>query len=423
MADLGSNPIFLLIFGFLAGFAFSKFITMIKGKKRVPGINYSLQGPTGFEPAASETEATELMDKIWHEEETAFIFKLIEQISFTIDQELISRYIVEEVYRFLNPKVCVLFLWDEKTERLKMKFAKGLQQSRESDFSFMKGESISGMVMQAKSPLMINELKKNFYYESQNKEDYLIDSFISVPMVVKKEVIGILNVADKKNSSPFTKRDEEFLFKVAIVGASVIKNSRLIEQINESYLKTITTLALIIDARDPYTKSHSENVTRYSLAIANEMSFNSAEKEILRRAALLHDIGKIAIRDDVLLKSGKLTAEEYEQIKMHAVRGEEIIKSLPFLKEVADLVRHHHERYDGKGYPDGKNGEDIELGARIMVVADSFDAMTTDRPYRKALSLEIACDELQRNKSTQFDPAVADIFTKVLERNPGILER
>jgi putative nucleotidyltransferase with HDIG domain len=417
------TDIVFLILGLLTGFAVCRFITIRKKKSYTPENSPAIGKPTGFETPATPKEASELMEKLWHEEETDFIFRLIEQISFTVDQDLISRYIVEEVYKFLNTNVCVLFLWDEETERLKMKFAKGLEQSQQSDLSFMSGESITGMVLESKSPLMINELEKDSFYRSYNKEDYLRNSFISVPMMVKNEVIGVLDVANKRNNIFFPKKDLEFLLNVARVGASAIKNSRLLQQINEGYLKTITTLALIIDARDPYTKRHSENVTRYSLAIADEMRFNATQKEILRRAALLHDIGKIAIRDDVLLKSGKLTTEEYEQIKMHAVRGEEIVKSLPFLKDVANLVRHHHERYDGKGYPDGRSVDGIELGAKIMAVADTFDAMTTDRPYRKALTLEMAKEELLRNKSIQFDPRVVDNFVKVLELNPAILEK
>jgi putative nucleotidyltransferase with HDIG domain len=244
-----------------------------------------------------------------------------------------------------------------------------------------------------------------------------------VPLVIQHEAVGVLEVSRKKNNQPFAHKDLALLENVARVVAIAIKNSRLLEDIQEGYLRTITTLALIIDARDPYTKRHSENVTRYSLSIADEMGLASDQKEILRRASLLHDIGKIAVRDEVLLKPGKLTDTEFEQIKTHSVWGEEIVKSLPFLKDVSVLVRHHHERYDGRGYPDGKKGPDIELGSRIMAVADTFDAMTTDRPYRKALTLTLASEELKRNKSTQFDPEAVDCFLKILEREPAIVQK
>ena len=134
----------------------------------------------------------------------------------------------------------------------------------------------------------------------------------------------------------------------------------------------------------------------------------------------MHDIGKIGIRDDILLKPGKLTDEEFEQIKTHPAKSQEIVGSLPFLEEVSLLVRYHHERYDGRGYPDGKSGEDIELGSRILAVSDSFDAMTTDRPYRRRLPLDQAKAELLRCKLTQFDPKIVDYFIAILENNPAI---
>ena len=278
------------------------------------------------------------------------------------------------------------------------------------------------MIFRSKEPLCVNDLKTNSYYQSLSQEPYLENSFISVPLLMKGMPIGALNVTAKKTSTPFTGRDEELLINVARMGAIAFQNSRLHEQIQADYLKTMMTLAVILDARDPYTKRHSENVTRYSVAIAKEMGFNPAQIEIIRRSGLLHDIGKIGIRDDILLKPGKLTNEEFEQIKIHPVKSQEIVSSLPFLKEVAMLVRHHHERYDGKGYPDGKSGEDIELGSRIMAVSDSFDAMTTDRPYRKRLPLEEAIAELIRCKGTQFDPKVVDNFIAILQNNPKIAE-
>jgi putative nucleotidyltransferase with HDIG domain len=378
--------------------------------------------PTGFEPFASETEASVISEKLWHQEETAFVFKLNEQISSTFERRLICRYVIEEITRFLNTNISVLFLKDNDSELLRMEYAIGLGPDRNGS-SFKKGESIAGVVMETREPLMINNLENDFFYKSINKEDYLKDSFISVPLVIQHEAVGVLEVAQKKNGFPFVPKDLALLENVARVVAISIKNSRLLEDIQEGYLRTITTLALIIDARDPYTKRHSENVTRYSLSIADEMRLPEEQKETLRRASLLHDIGKIAIRDDVLLKPGKLTDTEFEQIKTHSVWGEEIVKSLPFLKAVSVLVRHHHERYDGRGYPDGKKSGEIEIGARIMAVADTFDAMTTDRPYRKALTLTVASEELGRNKSSQFDPEVVDCFLKILERDPAILQK
>lgn len=363
-----------------------------------------------------------LEEKIWYKEELAFLFKLNEKMSLSLDKSSIARHLVEEVRNFMNTADCVLLLEDKNSEDIRVEAVSGPRLDSLKNFLIFKGESITGKVLANKEPLLVNNLKMNSYYNSINQEFYLGNAFISVPLLNQGLSIGALNVTAKKTGEPFTKRDEELLINVARMGAVAFNNFRLREQIQEDYLKTITTLALILDARDPYTKRHSENVTRYSVAIAVKMGFSPAYVELIRRAALLHDIGKIGIRDDILLKQGKLTEEEFEQIKIHPLKSYEIVASLSFLKDVSFLARHHHERYDGKGYPDGKAGEDIEFGARILAVSDSFDAMTTDRPYRKRLSFEAAKAELIRCQSTQFDPKVVDSFISILESNPAIAD-
>ncbi len=367
-------------------------------------------------------ESSILEEKMWYEEELAFLFKLNEEMSRALDKSSIARHLVEGVRNFMNTADCVLLLEDENSGVIRIEASSGIQADSLNNFLISKGESITGKVMANKEPLLVNDLKMNSYYNSLNQEFYLGNAFISVPLLNQGMSIGALNVTAKKTGEPFAKRDEELLINVARMGAVAFNDFRLHEQIQEDSLKTITTLALILDARDPYTKRHSENVTRYSVAIAVQLGFSPARVELIRRAALLHDIGKIGIRDDILLKPGKLTEEEFEQIKIHPLKSQEIVVSLPFLKDVSVLVRQHHERYDGKGYPDGKAGEDIELGARILAVSDSFDAMTTDRPYRKRLSLEAAKAELIRCRGTQFDPKAVDSFISILESNPAIAD-
>ncbi|MDD5729811.1 MAG: HD domain-containing protein [Candidatus Omnitrophica bacterium] len=415
------NIIFLLILGFFTGFMANRLIKPYLKKKEIPDSPKPVALAV-IDPAALESprQTSELADKIWFEEENSFLFKLNENISLALDRDKIAQILVEQVNGFLNVSSCVLFLFDDSVSRLKPAFALGIKKELLQELSFERGDSISGKVMETKEALLINDLQNNSYYKGMNKEDYLKNSFISVPLFYDSKVIGVLNVANKRSSLPFTDRDFKLLTNVARMASVTFQNFKLHEQIQEDYLKTITTLAIVLDARDPYTKSHSENVTRYSVAIAKKTGYTASELEKIRRAALLHDIGKIGVRDGILLKPGKLTDEEFEQIKMHPVKGEQIVGSLPFLKDVSHLVRSHHERYDGRGYPDGKKGEEIALGSRIMAVADSFDAMTTDRPYRKRLSLEVAKEELLRNKSTQFDPRIVDCFLQILELEPSI---
>ena len=186
--------------------------------------------------------------------------------------------------------------------------------------------------------------------------------------------------------------------------------------LRESYLNTMKTLALTLESKDPYTKGHSTRVTEYALAIAEQLGLSEDEKEVIRNAGILHDIGKISISDSILQKPDKLTKDEYAIVKKHPDIGVSIIKPLSFLKKERKIILEHHERFDGKGYHK-MTLDKIPLASRILTVADSFDAMTSDRPYRKALPLEDTLEELKRNKGTQFDPEIVDVFMKIIEKD------
>ena len=193
--------------------------------------------------------------------------------------------------------------------------------------------------------------------------------------------------------------------------------TQLYEDLRDTYMRTIKALAQAIDARDHYTHSHSENVTRYADIIALEMNLDTQKVEEITDACQLHDLGKIGVHDYILVKPGQLTPEEFEEVKLHALKGAQILEPLTFLEGVIRIVKQHHERYDGKGYPFGLKGEQIDIGARIMAVADTYDAMTSARPYRpNPLSKEEAVEEIQKSIATQFDPRVVEAFLKVVNR-------
>ncbi|MFA6281483.1 MAG: HD domain-containing phosphohydrolase [Candidatus Omnitrophota bacterium] len=365
---------------------------------------------------------SELEEKMWHEAETDFIFQLHEKIVTTFRREIVIKDIAQGVHNFINVNQTILLSFDKIAKELKVASAIGVDENLIKDFSLKSGEGISGLVIAQNKALQIDDLDKDSYLKKINKEGYLYGNFISIPIIFENNTLGVLNVCNKKNFKLFSKRDLSLLTNVGKVAAIALQNISLYEQINDNYLKTIGALALAIDARDPYTRFHSENVTRYSLAIADAMRMNSQDREVLRNAALLHDIGKIGIRDNILLKDTKLTDEEFEKIKSHPSKGEEMLKFLSFLKEASLIIRHHHERFDGAGYPDRIKGDGIELGARIIAAADTFDAMTTDRPYRKSLSLSEAIKELERCKGTQLDPEIVNVFIKVLAQNPNIAQ-
>lgn len=215
------------------------------------------------------------------------------------------------------------------------------------------------------------------------------------------------NVSLQKQNTLLAKRIEE----------STKNLTRLYEDLRQTYMRTIKVLAQAIDARDHYTHSHSENVAKYAVLIAEAMHLSAKEIELLRDACELHDLGKIGVIDSILSKPASLTQEEWEQIKLHPNTGAQILEPLTFLNGVIDLVKQHHEHYNGTGYPTGLKGEDILLGARIIHVADAYEAMRSARSYRKVpLTKEAAIEEIRKNTGTQFDPQVVAAFLRVADK-------
>ena len=187
------------------------------------------------------------------------------------------------------------------------------------------------------------------------------------------------------------------------------------ETMNDNYMEMIHAMRLLVDARDVYTRGHSDRVAALAVKIARRMGMSEEDVRQIRLAGLFHDIGKVGVPDGVLLKAGKLTDEEFDVIKQHPEKGEKILEALSFFKSVAPVVRSHHERIDGKGYPDGLKGEEIPLESRVITISDAFDAMTSDRHYRKSKSVKEAVSEIEKNRGTQFDQKIADIFLKIVQ--------
>lgn len=184
-------------------------------------------------------------------------------------------------------------------------------------------------------------------------------------------------------------------------------------KLDDSYISTMLTLSNAVDVRDPYTAGHSDRVTIIALLIASQLGLSEDSMKHLKYAALFHDIGKLGIPDSILLKNDKLTNEEYELIKRHPDIGVSILKNVEFLQNSLPIIQHHHERYSGNGYPDGLTKEEIPIGARVIAIADTYDAMTSDRPYRKGLGHDAAVQEIVKNKGTQFDDLLVDVFLKI----------
>lgn len=206
-----------------------------------------------------------------------------------------------------------------------------------------------------------------------------------------------------------------FNLMVSRVRSSQEALNKLNQELRELHFNTVKAFVEAIEAKDPYTRGHSENVARYSLLIAQEIGLSIDETEELHVAALLHDIGKIGVHEDILNKPAPLNEEEYKRIIAHPIISAQIVGSIPNLAHIATIIRYHHEHFDGKGYVEGLSGESIPLGSRILAVADSFDAMTSDRPYRSGWTKERALEELKRSSGTQFDPMLVEALIRAME--------
>lgn len=247
-----------------------------------------------------------------------------------------------------------------------------------------------------------------------------LSSLIALPLKTPSRTIGVLNLARLPGKERFSSLDLEIINVLSSQASISIENVRLYYNIHDNYLKTIRAFALAVEAKDEYTHGHSENVMKYTVILAKHMGLSDAEIEHVKYAGLLHDIGKIGISEAILNKAAKLTDGEFSEIKKHPELGARIISDVPFLKSLVPMVLHHHEFYNGLGYPNGISGEVIPFGARILSVSDAYEAMTSNRPYRKSLPREVAFKILFDEKGKQFDPQIVDAFLDIMQKEESI---
>lgn len=235
----------------------------------------------------------------------------------------------------------------------------------------------------------------------------------ALPVAVQGDTRGVILVANKR-SAPYDDEDTELLLSIGHHAGVALENRRLHCELGEAYVSTVAVLADAIEAKDPYTRGHCESVSQLAVEVGRRLGWGEAELDTIRYAALLHDVGKIGVPDGILLKPGRLLPEEFSIIQKHAAIGSDLIKRVPALSHIAPVVLHHHERMDGAGYPDGQSGEEIVIAARIIGIVDSYDAMTSTRPYREPLCSADALSELQRCAGTQFDAELVHIVAEIL---------
>lgn len=243
-----------------------------------------------------------------------------------------------------------------------------------------------------------------------------VSSFLAVPVKIRSKITGFAFAYTTDPKRRFTEGQRKTLSLLANQAGAAVETARLYEDLKRAFSETIQGLCKALEAKDPYTRGHSERVSKYARMIAHAIRLPENEVEKIRQAALFHDIGKIGMKQETLNKPDTLTDEELEQFREHPLKSKQILEPIHFLKDIVPMVYHHHEWYNGEGYPDGLKGEEIPLGARIICIADSYGVMTEDRVYRKALTREAAVQELRRCSGTQFDPHLVEAFIEALLR-------
>ncbi|NPB09016.1 MAG: response regulator [Thermodesulfobacteria bacterium] len=329
---------------------------------------------------------------------------------FTVSDRLTSSASLQELYReiinlsreFTASEEVVFYLLDLEHKKLVPEVWEGFSD-KPSTIDFFDDNPVSKCLREG-LPYLLPSLNGQ-------------KALLSAPFSIKNESFGVLVLCRREN---YTQDD---LFAVNLIlerAAPLAENFILYESILLNLHDALRALVKTLEAKDPYTKEHSERVTQIALLIGKEMGLSNDELESLKVAGHLHDIGKVGIKDYILLKPGRLTPEEYEIIKKHPLIGAEIVGYIGLLRQEVEIIKHHHERWDGRGYPDGLAGEDIPLLARVLAVADTYDAMTSVRPYRPPLPREAAVEEILRHAGTQFDPEVAEAFVRVWQEDKSL---
>jgi len=331
----------------------------------------------------------------------------------------LDEHVLQMIQRALRSAACAVLLLDERKKELLFEFTNGKRHSPAEHIKLDASSCIVGWVARNGKPLIINDTSKDrrFNKDIDQLAGYPSKSIICVPLIVRGKTIGVLEVLNKLDGSDFTEEDLATLVAVGSIAGMAIENTRLHRSVEEGYKSTIRALAAAVDAKDPYTCGHSHRVMEYALVGGKALLLPKEDLDILEYGATLHDIGKIGIPDSILAKPGSLTAEEWGIVCQHPLVGASIIEGIPFLEDARELVVHHHERYDGTGYPHGLQGEEIPIGTRLLAVADVFDTMTTNRSYRSALDNSEALEELVRCSGTQFCPAAVDTFIAGFRQN------
>lgn len=342
-------------------------------------------------------------------EELTTLYRLVDIITEAKTLERVLNSLLDLTSEIINCEGSILFLVDDKTGEIDIAMKRNISRKIESKINLQSKKKVIDWAIKKGRTIALPDIEEDI-------EDSEKVTFVLVPLIAHDKPVGLIDIVTDSPEGEITNRDLSLLTILAKQAALAIENVKLYESIKKDQISIIRALASTVDAKDHYTLGHSQKVSEFAVLISEELGLSEREIEIIKYAGLLHDIGKIAIPDDIIKKPSRFNEQDFETAKKHPSIGAKIIKEIESLAPIVPIVLYHHERFDGKGYPDGLKGEDIPLGARIVHVADAYDTMVSARAYRDMLPPELAISELRKNAGTQFDPKIVDAFITSLRK-------
>lgn len=359
------------------------------------------------------SEAREKVERITAMAETSAL------ISSSLNVKRVLETVMSVAKDVIDAEASSIFMYDEDKNDFYFEVATGQAGDAVKEIRVPWGKGMVGWAAEQMQTLMVPDVTQDprFYSKVDEKSKFITRNAITVPLKPKDKLIGVAQVLNKKGGT-FSQEDVELFETLSRQAGVAIENARLFTDLQELFINLIRTVVALIDAKDDYTSGHSSRVTQYALMIADQIGYSADDRKRLELGALLHDVGKIGMPDAILKKPSGLTDEEFAIVKNHPSAGAEALAPIKQMKDIIPLVRHHHERLDGRGYPDKLTGDAITPDAQIVCIADAYDAMNSDRPYRKGLGMAESVSRLRKDAGTQFNPMMVEAFVKALEKDP-----
>lgn len=355
--------------------------------------------------------------------ETVFLFNVSEAVASAVNSEALHDVILMSALSQTRSTRAALCAFDDAKRVLSVRAILGAEIARPLRPNYA-GYPAVDFIMQNRKPLLLYAGKEHPLAGEVDVLEFKSSIFPEIfpfekemvlfPLKVQDTPQGLILISKRAAEEEFTLSDIQVLSIIANQASIALHSSGLMKDLERSYMNTLLSLNLVLEAKHPYTRGHTQRVTRYSLMVGKSMNLPEEQMKTIRDGATLHDIGKVGVSETILNKKEKLTDEEMELVRRHPITGDEIISPIGFLSHTRPIIRHHHERIDGKGWPDGVDGRNLPMVVRLVSVADAFDAMTSMRAYRKPLSFDRICEEMIQNSGTQFDPDVVECLLALI---------